>query len=584
LKVRSAATPIVLVVLAAATAAYALLVDRATVSDLDREIRKRDVFPSFRIDEVRRVELVHGAEILVLERTADSGATSWEMTSPRRERADPAPVDTLLRELEMATRVRDVPPAEAAGMDAPRVRGRVTVGALEYRFVLGAAAPRPEGAAYMRVEGEGTFVVGRSLSVQLLRGADAYRERTLAPYGEGGVARLEIRSAAGELTLERAGTTFRLHDGGGLRASRLVVDRLFAALAEVRAETFLDDGQADVATAAPALTVVIVPRDASQPRVRLLVGGSCPGHEDGAAVVRTEPQRVSGCAARGPIATLEQSQDALIDASPLFARADEIEELRIEPIEGSGPRVDVARHGAGWHERAPEDRDLTADEVDSAGALVAALSNARAIDVRPGGGLPSSARWRLTAVRAGAGAIEQVEIGAPEADGSALARRIDDGAILRLPAHVARRFEAHPVALRSPALWQAPFDAAAVVAIDDSCGPAPRRFAMRDGVWRARGGKAADSGPVGDLLGAFARARAESWVTESDDGSFGLSGASACSVVLTLSAEDGGSRRAGLIFGAKGEGGVYARTLDASAVLVAPAALRESAGRLGVSE
>jgi hypothetical protein len=575
LKPSSVATPIALVALAAATAAYAFFVDRSLVSDGDRAARKRDVFPSFRVDEVRRIELWHGAEDLILERTP---GPSWTMTSPRHESADPAVVDVLMRELEMATRVRDVPPAEASGMETPRVRGRVTLGALEYRFVLGGDAPRPEGAAYMRVDGEGTFVAGRSLSVQLLRGADAYRDHALVRYGASQVARLELRSPKEDVTIERAGSTFRVGDGNGLRASRATVDRLFAALAEVRADSFIDDAQADEATVTPSLTVTLIPRDAARPRVRLLFGGACPGDADRIVVVRAEPERMSACAPRGPAHTLEETPMGLVDTSPLFARADEIEDLRLESLEGDGPRVDIARRGPGWRERAPEDRDLTGDETDSANALAGALASGRALDATPpGAGDRMTARWRVTAVRTGAGTTEVVELASPTGDGAVLARRLDDGAILHLPAAVARRFEPHPVALRSLAIWQPPFDAATVVAIDDSCTPARQRLDMRDGVWRIKGGKVVDSASADDLVGTFAHARADSWVTESDDGTFGLSGTRSCSVAFTLATDDGGARRVGMVFGAAGEGGVYARTLEDAAVLVSPATLREAA-------
>jgi len=580
LKHGNAATPTALIVLAAATAAYAFFVDRATVSDADRASRRREVFPSFRLDELRRVELSHGTELLVLERPPDAGA-AWAMTSPRREHADPAAVDALTRELKMATRVRDVPPAEASGLDAPRVRGRVTVGPLEYRFVLGGDAPRPEGAAYMRVDGEGTFVAARSLSAQLLRGADAYRDRTLVGYGAGEVSRLEIHRPTGALVLERAGTTFRVN---GLRASRAAVDRLFAALAEVRAERFLDDAQANEAIGKPDVTIVLVPRDASRPRVELLVGEACPGDADGVAVVRVQPERRSACAAKGPVLTLREPPEGLVDRSPIFAHADEIEDLRMEPMEGDGQRLDVARRGTGWHERFPEDRDLSSDEADAANALARAISNARALDARLDAAQRFTARSRVTVVRAGTGTTEVVELASPGSDGAALARRLDDGAILLLSAPVARRFEPHPIALQPPAIWQPPFDAAAVVAIDDSCGRTSWRLEMRDGVWKARApaGKLGDATAVNDLVATFAHARAQSWVTEGDDGSFGLSGAGSCAVAFTLATDEGGARRVGLVLGSAGEGGVYGRTLDGPAVFVAPAALREIAERVAV--
>jgi hypothetical protein len=569
--------PMVLVALAAATAAYALFVDRAAISDGDRAARKNDVFPSFRVDEVRRVELTHGPEVLVLERAPGTGA-EWMMTSPRHEHADPSVVDVLTRELEMATRLRDVPPADAAGMDAPRVRGRIAVGAIEYRFVLGGEAARPDGSAYMRVEGEGTFVAGRSLSVQLLRGADAYRDRTLVRYGLGQAARLDLRTPKEGLTLERTGTTFRLGDASGLRASRLGLERLFGVLAEVRAESFLDDAQADLATANPTLTVALEPRETGRPRVRLLIGDGCPGDRDRVVVVRTEPERMSACVAKNLAVLLGELDEELVDRSPFYARADEIEELRLEPVADDGPHVDIARRGAGWRERAPEDRDLTGDEVDSANALAGALSNAVALEARPGGGQHIAPHSRVIAVRTGAETTEVLEVASPGKDGTTLARRLDDGAILHLSQPDSRHFEPHPIALRSAAIWQPPFDAAAVVAIDDSCGLTPEHLLMRDGIWKTRAGKVAGTSWANTLSDTFAHARASSWISESDDGTFGLSTAGACSVTFTLATEDGGTRQVGLVLGAGKEGGVYARTLDSRAVLLAPAGLSDIAG------
>jgi hypothetical protein len=590
LKARNAVTPVALVVLAASAAAYAYLVDRSTVSDADRASRRDDVFPSFRIDEVRRVELVTRSEVLVLERESDAGV--WAMASPRQETAEPAAVDVLLREMELATRVREVPPTEAPGLDAPRVRGRVAVGSLEYHFSLGADAPRPDGAAYMQVDGEGAFVVGRSLKVQLLRTADAYRDRALVPYSAGEIGRLEARAADGELVLQRQGTAFRLGSAEGLRASRAAVDRVFAALADARAEGFLDEAAAERAVVDSSLTMTITPRDTRRPRVRLLVGGACPGRADDVIVVRTEPTRVSACVAAGSVNALRVTADALVDKAPLFAHADEIEEVRLEALGATGPRVDLARRGTGWHERAPEDRDLGTEEADSATSLVTALAEAQAIDARqaaPADGVAPRARVTIVRTGGGSNATEVVDVAAPNVEGVATVRRLDDGALLRLPGAVARRFEPHPVALHALALWKEPFDPGEVVAIEDSCGPTPQRVELRNRAWvlRTPAGFAADAASVADLADAFAHAKADAWVDESDDGSFGLKRAGACTVTLTLgsSADGGAPRLVGLEFGAEtelkgplsehagGERGVYARTLGGQAVAVAPEAL-----------
>ncbi len=580
MKVGAIATPVALIALATGVAAYVYFVDRGAISDADRAARRRDVFPTFRVDDVTRVELTQPGESLVLERDADAGAggASWTMSAPRRGPADPGAVDALLRELEIGARIRDVDDVIDAGLGSPRVRGAVTMGPLVVRFSLGDDAPRPEGAAYMRVEGEGTFVVGRALRAQLLRSADAYRPRSLAPYGESEIVRMQVTAKDGAtFVLERHGAAFRLADSQ-TRASRSTVDHLFTALAEARAETFLDDATADRALGTGATTLVLSTREPGGVRLELRLGGECPGQPADVVAVRTAPARVSACVARSLADAFAVKAAALVDTSPLFARADEIEELRLEDLAG-GPRVDLARRGSGWHERAPDERDLSSDETDSANLLASVLAQARAIEVLAPKANPAGrsfvARSRATVIRTGGGTTEAVEIAAPGPDGTTWARRVEDGAWLRLPSAVASRLRPHPVALRGGAVFRPPIDPGEILGLDSSCG-AGERLELSGGAWslKSPAGFAPDSLATSDVTSALARARAEAWITEADDGTFGLADPGSCAAAMTVDAGDGGTRRVTLTFGAQTEGGFYARASDDPAVFVAPGILR----------
>ncbi|MBV9945554.1 MAG: DUF4340 domain-containing protein [Myxococcales bacterium] len=577
---RAAATPVVLLVLAAGAAAYAYLVDPSSVSDADRSERRRDVFPSLRVDDVSRVEIVHGDDTLVLERdprpTAGS-AGAWTMTSPVHEPADASAVDVLLRELELAPRLRDAP-RDAPGLEPVRARGKLTVGPIQYRFTLGGDAPTPEGAAYLEVDDEGTFVVSQTLKVQLLRRADAYRDRTMVPLRPNELAGIEVRKVGGgSFALERRGTaddTFRVVPAG-LRAARTTVERLFSALADARAETFLSDAEATASL--PTERIVLTPRDPAAPRVELDAGGPCPGDAAGVVLLRTAPTRRAACVAKTLVEALDGAAASLVDTAPFFARADEMEQIRLDAL-GGGPRVELARKGTGWHERAPADRDLSADESESASELARALEAARAEGAPKREGPDSFApRARATVVRGGK-IEETVEVGAPSPEGITKARRLDDGAVLRLDRAAARRLEPHPVALRPAALWRTAFGTGEVVAVDDGCTRAPEKVDRVEGTWTARSpaGTHVDASGMADRIDALARARAEAWIAETDDSSFGFERKGSCSVTVTLAAGPGESkgRKIGIAFGAEGEGGVYARTGDDPAVFVADPLLR----------
>lgn len=574
-----ALTSIMLVIAAAGASAYAYLIDRGTVSDADRSQRQRDLFPAFRVDEVARIEIEQAGERLVLERKADDRST-WLMTSPHRETADASAVDMLLRELEMAKRLR-VLGAKPAGSDVAlgptRVGGRIAIGRLRYDFELEGDAPRPEGAAYLTIQGEGTFVIGRTLKVQLLRSADAYRQRMLDPYGASEIARLNVTTHDGGYTLQRHGATFRVVEAGNLRASREALEGIFGALADARADSFVEDDGGSRPD--PELSVALVPDDPKRTPVRLGFGSSCPGRPDDIIVTRDGPSHVLACVPKTVERRLRSTPDALVDKNLFFAHADEIEELRLESLAGAPlSRVDLARRGSSWRQRAPAERDLTADENESANALVGDLARAQALDARPAGPQVGPPRVRATIVRTGGATTEVVEIGPRGPDGIAYARRLDDDSVLRLPRDVSRRLDPHPIALRGRSLGNIPFDASDVTAIDDSCCPTPQRLELRDGRWTMNvpAGFAVDAQAAADLADAMARAKADAWIAESDDGTFGLQAPAACTVTLVVASRQtpGSPRRVGIVFGDEHGGGYFAKTLDSPAVFVAPAALR----------
>lgn len=600
-------TPIVLIALALAMVAYVWFVERGAVTEAERGARTASVFPVFRSEEVTRVELARGGEKLVLERDGamdSSGglrpgdASAWRITSPRAHAANPVAIDRLLHDLELAPRVREVD-GDGAGLGAPRVRGAVSMGKTTYLFALGDAAPTPAGAAYFRFDGGRAMVVKKELVDALLQPLDAYRDRTLLTYGSHDLARVEVSGGAGGgFVVERANETdFRL-TALGLRASRAALEKVWSALAEIRAEAFVDDAEADRATNPPVLTVVATPRDPSRTAADLVVGAPCAGHPDDVVLVRKLPlPRVSACVPKGIIDGLGATPTALVDTHLFAAHEDEVAELRLEaPL---ALRVlDVARSGSGWHERAPRDHVLSPDEVEAADALVRALVQSEGQGVSKEA-TPSSAPVvvRVTLRRADHtehGGDEIVEVRAPDANGVAFARRVDDGAVLRITPEVLRALTPRDGDLRARALWSPPIDSRPLVALATRCHGLTQEIVHGDLGWsmRSPSGYRADPAAVLDLANAVMRAKADAWVADADEPSFGFTKAS-CAVALTV-ADEGGTRKVGLVFGADVGGGhvdesdagsaphalVYAHVEGDAAVFVAPRSLRDMAARI----
>ena len=269
-------------------------------------------------------------------------------------------------------------------------------------------------------------------------------------------------------------------------------------------------------TTASGSTIAVIPREAGKERVELRVGGACPGHPEDVVVVRTAPTRVAACTGHTLAEALAAAGTDLVDPSPFFAHADEMEELRIETVGRDAPRVEIVRRGTGWSERAPEERELTSDETDSANALAVALAGARGTDVhRAAADERFEPHARVTIARTGGGTREVVELGPAGPDGSAL------GAARGRRRAPPRDAGGGPAAGSPPGgaarsrVWRAPFDPGAVVAVDDTCGPTPQRLELRrsplapSGSGRAAGGRGHGGGPRRNGLAREGRRVAE---------------------------------------------------------------------------
>ena len=557
---------IVMVVIALALGAY-LWADRNHGTTGEQKARANNAFPIWRKDEVREVSIVHDGETLVLVKK--DGV--WRMRSPHDELADAAAVERLLGTLEYATISRRA--TEGPGLDAPRATGAIAMRGLTTRFALGADSPRPEGSAYLRIDDAAPIVVGRELVQALMQSCDTFRDRTVVPYLATELSRFEVK---GRFVLERLDD--RTFKTAGVLASRAAVDRMWAALAEMRAESFPKD--ADVAN--PVLTIVLTPKD-GRPPSEIAIGNACPGQPNDVLVLRRTPTRIAACAPKDIVGRLSPSDDALLERRPFTLHADEMEELRIERIgspllpgaSASAPaKIEIARKGTGFHERAPDDRELTPFESDAATEVLKRLDGAEAERVTRGGpAFTAAARARITS----GDRDETIELATPDAQGHVMLRRTLDDA----------RLEAGPVLARLLVPRLTTLRPHSIVENEER---RPARVQLRCGVEQElldRGagfrmitpkGYEAD-GTIAQLVDAILKGRVDPWIADSDDGSFGFA-EKGCQVVIGFEDE-----KAPLTvwFGGAGEGGIYGRVDTRAGVFVAPPSLRELAGRIFVS-
>lgn len=578
MKLRRHVASLVLVAAAVVLGAYVLVVERKRPADAERRGREHSVFPAFRRDGELRVELRRDGTTLLLERSADGGVGAWRMRAPFDEPADEVASDKLLRELEFAGFVRRVQDTTIGDFERPRLRGTLTLGALTYRFALDGPASTPEENAYLRVDGEGTFVVGREVVVAIEQPAALFRDRSVVPLSAGELGRIALTTASSSVVLERAGESFHVLEGG-LRASREATERLLGSIAALRAESFPSDADADRATATPVATLRLTSRD-GKAATELVVGAPCAGASESVTVLRRTAPRRAICAPRGVLEGFDADANALIDRALFGLRVDEISELRIETLP-AGLRVEIARKGGGWHERSPDEHDLDNDEVDAASTLLALIAQARAVDgtaVAGSSTAPFVAASRVTVL--GPGEREEiVEVDAPRAGEARRVRRKADGAILQVVDAVAAKLAPSRLALRGKRLLSAPIDGPGTLELRLAC-DGPPQVIVRDGSgfhFLAPKGLPVDAAAVTDLLRRVEHARVESWVGETDTGRYGFA-ESACTL-HAVRESDAGDRFVDVAFGGRAERGYFAKTQDAGPVGVVSADLRPLFGR-----
>jgi Domain of unknown function (DUF4340) len=564
-RIRQHVATFVFVAAAIGLSVYAYI-DRDAVSDPERARRGHNLFPAFRREQVTRVDIGEpGQKPMVLERDpGDGGETSWRMTSPLAAKADLPAVDNLVGVLEYASPVRKLD-RDPPGFDPVRRTGSVTMGALVYRFALGGASPSPEGSSYLRLDGEGTFVIARELTADLLKSTDVYRDKTIVPYLSIHLSSLAVYGKDESWSMHRIDeTSFQLDDG--TRCSRETIDLVWSALAEMRAESFLPDTAA-LAIDVPEFRIVMTPSDKSSPEGEIVVGGPCPDHPEDVVVVRRAPTPLAACAPRGILRGLATPKSELVDKRLFVTRADEVEELRLE-TSPTGAGLEIARRGTGWHQRRPVDRDLTPGEAEMATALVLALTKAEGTLHQTQGKAPFTPSARATIVRGGDTRVEEVvEIG--DIDGGSLARRKLDGGVLAIGRDVRRLLSARATALAERRVFDPPVEGKPIAGVETHCAGVEQILVRESSSlfqMKKPPGYPADQAGAIDLGDAIARAKAETRVADDDDGSFGFE--ARCTVAVTVK-DGGGTRRVALALGsATADGGVYARAEGSPDVFV----------------
>ncbi|MBX3184541.1 MAG: DUF4340 domain-containing protein [Polyangiaceae bacterium] len=572
-----------------------LVLTRESVTTGERRDREGHVLEAFREPEVTRLELtrtdasgVKERTLLVRSKPEDSGLARWHFEAPYQERADDAEVDDYVSTLGFADIIRRVPEEDvdraAFGLGEPRLTLKVSMGEIEYELRLGKQAVSPAGSAYLEIAGRGApapgvVLISSTLVTQLDRDASHFRGRDLVPYLSIALKTLELTGRGGTRTLvrpsgEHAWDGWRF-DGGGLRVNRKSLDHVLSQLADLNAESFLEVKEAEAAlAAAETVRIRMVPKKEGSAVALLEVGGECPGGAVGTVALRREPDSLAGCVPTSVLEGLGTPAADLVDRHVFDFSPDEVEAL---VVKAGSRRLELERREAGFVMRAPEEGEVDGEVgnqrlqelFDLRGELVEAPVLAE-LGLAPASG---SVTLRLLGREAKI-VTSEVKVSAPRPDGSVYVQRLADGGVLQVGREGARLLIPDATLVRAREVMS--FDRRELHRVRIE-GPSGVQELLRedDGTISLLKppGLGHDAGLVTELVEHLASLRAERWVSDEDDGSFGLAaGSTRVSVELTSNDPKAAPRKLGLIVGSPAPGGFYGRLTNEQGVFVVPRA------------
>jgi len=590
------ATTIVLSVLAASAALYVFVIDRGTVTTQEADQRKRNIFPTWRVDDIERVTIERSGKTATLTRRAPDarGQRFWDVSfGDEKFGAEEQQVDQFLGTLEFSTYERVVEPGSvdvrALGMDHPRLRVTVIMSGRTMVLTLGASASSPVGAVFAQLaDGSNTrdYVLNKELAASLDLDPTQLRARRLIPFPATDIARMEFVTPTETFHLERVepnSTEMRLAGPtkeAKKRAQRRVVEELLTTLGRLDAASFLPDDVADKSLNA-ASTITFVPKDSSQSRGVLAIGGACPDNPEQVVAIQREPSRVSACITKEIADGLPKASEALVDRALFWGNVDEVEEIAITQ---SDKHLEIARKGTSFHQRVPVDRNVEASAGQSLlESLFALRASAVVVDAdRSTLGLDKPVGTiRLTSLLPARGEdggdderVEEIIVGPVRGDELAVSRG-KEGAVLMLPATAMRDLFPSEVALRSLTVIDQPETVVRSLRIEQ--GDRVQRIERTaEGGWKlvepSGRGLAADIGLGSDIATTLFPLKAERFVATKDDGTFGFDKPRFI-VDAQIGSKETGDRKLRLLIGAPTTSGAFARLDGDDAVFVVPRAV-----------
>lgn len=314
--------------------------------------RRSENVVNFERDKIDGIIIQNGDERIELKR-ADK---KWRMESPVKDSADGTTIDSLLFDLEDWKKETTIPAKEIEADKNKMAEFGVAKAKLRLKL-LGKDAPPEilfgnnaalENRTYVRLENsKDVLIAPQSIKTAISKKAEEFRDRRLTDTVATQVTRLNLKTAAGEMELQKQGEHWQIVKPLRARADDAKVNDLLAQVTTSRIAKFVADDRGDLHSyglAEPRGTVTIFTNENKQGE--MLQIGSVPEKDKEQVYVRF--------AARNFVFTVPKKIEEVLKTKPNdlrdhhLARFDQNQLDRITIDAPGKAKTVLARKGENW--------------------------------------------------------------------------------------------------------------------------------------------------------------------------------------------------------------------------------------------
>ncbi len=322
---------------------------------------------NFERDKVDGLQIQNGDDTIELRRANGK----WRVEAPIQDQADGAMVERLLSDLETWQKDETIPAEEMRAhkdrlaeydLVKPKLRLKL-LGKDQPPEILFGKDAALDGRMYVRFEdGRDTFLVRQTVRGDIAKKAEDFRDRKLTELTTAQITRVVLKTAAGEMEVEKKGNDWEIVKPLRARADSRKVGDLLAQVTSARIQQFVADDRGDLqpyGLAQPRGSITLFTTDDKQGRTLQI----------GAGPEKEKDQVYARFSARNFVYTLPKTIESILAFTPAELRDRHL--LRIDTnvldrltIEGAGKaKIVLARKEKDWTLANFDNRPANSEEV-----------------------------------------------------------------------------------------------------------------------------------------------------------------------------------------------------------------------------